>query len=128
MKHYYIRYPRNFANEYDLVWIESTDTAAIAKAIDEGYERITRKEAYNKVSIEKWRRGNDQAMSGYAPTVILPYHVDLPEIPDNDKWEIVFQREGKDEGYLYCSCWTHDNIFVTLYSDDGIVFYPVNKH
>lgn len=30
MKNYYIRYPCNFANEYDLVWIDATDTESIS--------------------------------------------------------------------------------------------------
>ena len=37
MKHYYIRYPRNFGNEYDLVWIDAADTESIRKASEAGY-------------------------------------------------------------------------------------------
>ena len=52
MKNYYINYPRNFANEYGLCWIDSTDTKSAEEAIERGWERITRKEAFRKVSRE----------------------------------------------------------------------------
>lgn len=123
MKHYYIRYPRNFANEYDLVWIESTDTESITRAIEEGYSRITRKEAYRKVSVEKYARKNDQAFSGYGDAVILPFKaVDLPALPEYDYWCDYFEPCGANEGTLRFACQTKADIAVNLHSDDGILF------
>lgn len=125
MKHYYIRYPRNFANEYDLVWIESTDTESITRALEEGFDRITRKEAYRKVSGEKYARKNDQAFSGFGGTVILPYNAaNLPDL-EHDIWNKYFEREDNERGTLRCYCDTHSDININLYSDDGIVFYPI---
>lgn len=114
MKTYYIRYPRNFANEYDLVWIASTDTVSIAKALEKGYERITRAQAYDKISQEKWRRSNDQMMSGYAPTEILPFQIE--GIGEDERTH--FFREDKESGIL---CGDYKQI--RLYSTDGIVFF-----
>lgn len=128
MKHYYIRYPRNFANEYDLVWIESSDTESITAAEERGYERITRKEAFRKVSNEKYSRTHDQAFSGYGDIVILPYKaVDLPELDHGDQWDEMFERTDTDRGVLHFSCWTKSDITVDMLSDDGVVFYPVTK-
>lgn len=120
MKHYYIRYPRNFANEFDLVWIEHTDTESINRATDEGYERITRTDAYNKISLEKWRREYDQAMSGYAPTAIIPYRIE--GLPEDER--PLFQRIDKDYGEIV----TYFTKNIPLYSDDGIVFYQIIKN
>lgn len=71
MKTFYIRYPRDFANEYDLCYCESAEEQAAAEKA--GFERITRKEAERKCAAEKWARKNDQAFSGYGSSSILPY-------------------------------------------------------
>lgn len=123
MKHYYIRHPRNFTNEYKLVWIESTDTESIARACEEGYSRITRKEAYRTVSGEKYARKNDQAFSGYGDAIILPYKAtELPALPECDYWEEYFELCGTRAGTLRFACQTQKNIAVNLHSDDGILF------
>ena len=44
MKQYFIKYPRNFNNEYSLRWAEK-NSAEAAEAIESGYEPITRKAA-----------------------------------------------------------------------------------
>lgn len=126
MKHYYIRYPRNFANEYDLVWIESTDAANINEAINAGYDRITRKEAFRKVSCEKYARRVDQNFSGYGDIVILPYNATrLPAIPAWDSWECyVIPASDAYRLHLIYTCQSHDDIRASLYSDDGVVFSP----
>lgn len=121
MKNYYIRYPRNFANEYDLVWIDAADTDSISRATEAGYERITRREAYAKVSGEKYRRKSDANFSGYAPTVILPYRVKLPELPDWDTWQLYFERHGADCGVLHCDSSTKRRD-VRMFSGDRVVF------
>lgn len=128
MKNYFIRHPRNFANEYDLVWIESNDTESINRATKEGYDRITRKEAFRKVSAEKYARKHDQAFSGFGDTVILPYKAaELPELPAYDNWCDYFERTDIDRGTIHFRCCTKADITVNLCSDDGIVFYPASR-
>ena len=124
MKHYYIRYPRNFGNEYDLVWIEADDTENIRKASEAGYERITRRNAYAKISDEKYRRKTDCNFSGFAPVVILPYRLDLPNIPDWDSWKTYFEQCDLDSGILHC-CSSNSDIDIRMYSADRVVFEAV---
>lgn len=110
MKNYYIKYPRNFSNEYDLCWIDSADTKSAEEAVERGWERITRKEAFRKISNEKYRQSTDYAFSGFAPTVIIPYSVffDGP-----------FQRLDRHEGVIH----SYDlDINKRLFSDDGVIF------
>ena len=124
MKHYYIRYPRNFANEYDLVWIDAADAESILAASESGYERITRKSAYAKISDEKYRRKTDCNFSGYAPVIILPFHIALHALPEWDSWEINFEYRDLDSGILHCCSHTNDRD-IRMYSADGIVFEAV---
>ncbi len=125
MKNYYIRYPRNFANEYDLVWIDAADTESIRKASEAGYERITRKSAYAKISFEKYRRKTDRSFSGYAPVIILPFRVDLPALPEWDGWlEMSFEQRDLDYGILHCCSHTYDRD-INMYSADGILFEAI---
>ena len=124
MKNYYIKYPRNFANEYDLVWIDATDTESIRKASEAGYERITRKSAYAKIADEKYRRKTDRNFSGYAPVIILPFRVDLPALPDWDSWEESFEQRDLDYGILHCYSSTSDHD-IRMHSADGILFEAI---
>lgn len=71
MRTYYIFYPRNFANEYDLCYCESADERKAAEAA--GWERVTRLEAERKCRNENWARANDQAFSGYGDNTIIPF-------------------------------------------------------
>lgn len=121
MKNYYIKYPRNFGNEYDLVWIDAADAENIRKAMEAGYERITRKGAYAKISDEKYRRKTDYNFSGYAPVIILPYHVDLPALPEWDEWEMNFEYRDLDSGILHCDSHTKSRD-IRMYSGDRVVF------
>lgn len=117
---------------YDIYEVETDDirnihivnhtnmTESINRATDEGYERITRAEAYNKISLEKWRREYDQAMSGYAPTAIIPYKIE--GLPEDER--PLFQRIDKDYGEIV----TYFTKNIPLYSDDGIVFYQIIKN
>ena len=124
MKNYYIRYPRNFGNEYDLVWIDASDTESILAASEAGYERITRKSAYAKISDEKYRRKTDPNFSGYAPVIILPFHIELPVLPEWDSWEMSFERRDLDSSVLHCYSNTNDR-YIRMCSADGIVFEAV---
>lgn len=124
MKNYYIRYPRNFSNEYDLVWIEAADAENIRIASEAGYERITRKSAYAKISDEKCRRKTDPNFSGYAPVIILPFYIELPVLPEWDSWEMSFECRDLDSGLLHCYSHTND-LDIRMYSADGVVFEAV---
>lgn len=73
MKKYYIKYPRNFGNEYDLRFVDGLDDEL--RAIEQGYERITKKEALEKCRAERWARKNDPAFSGYGSAIIV--HLDF---------------------------------------------------
>ena len=72
MKHYYIKYPRNFANEY---WLFSVDAGSRSEMQlrELGFERISRTEAENLCWQERYRRQHNKAMSGYAPAAIEPF-------------------------------------------------------
>lgn len=110
MKNYYINYPRNFANEYGLCWIDSADTKSAEEAVERGWERITRKEAFRKVSEENYRRSTDYSSSGFASTVIIPYSVFSGGI---------FERLDRYNGVIY-SC--DLSKMMRLFSDDGVIF------
>lgn len=122
MKHYYIRYPRNFANEYDLVWVDPANTDSIRRARECGYERITRKDALRKISNEKYARIHDQNFSGYGSIRILPFDIALPNLSDHDEWiEQYFEARDTYCGTLHCGsyCVRHD---IKMISGDGIIF------
>lgn len=65
---YYVRYPRGFANEYDLRY---TVGGAELDASD-GWERITRREAERLARAERERRRWEPERSGYADADIYP--------------------------------------------------------
>lgn len=110
MKNYYINYTRNFANEYALCWIDSADTKSAEEAIERGWERITRKEAFRKVSEENCRRSTDYSFSGFASTAIIPYSV---------FYSGTFGRLYRYEGVIYSG----DLAKMTrLVSSDGVIF------
>ena len=79
MKVYYIKYPRNFANEYSLCWVEKGSKEE-QEIIEQDWDRITRKEAIEQCVTERWRRKNDQAFSGYGDAIIKPYGLELDDI------------------------------------------------
>lgn len=68
---YLVNYYKNFSNTYSLRYV--TSKADLMEAEAEGYERITRREAVYLARAERWRRENDQAMSGYANESIYPW-------------------------------------------------------
>ena len=65
---YYVRYPRDFANEYS---IRYTVGGAELPA-DDGWERITRREAERLARAERARRRWEPSRSGYADADIYP--------------------------------------------------------
>lgn len=111
MKLYFIRYPRNFANEFSLAWIDSDDESRIKKAISYGYERIARKEAYRKVRAEKYARRVDPAFSGYGDIIIMPYFADGGNVYDYDGSRPVLWAIDRRNGKM-----------IKLYTKDGILF------
>lgn len=72
MRRYFVKYPRNFYNEYLLRWVEagSVDEVAI---VEMGYERITLKKAQHLCSRERRAYKENRACAGYADAYILPY-------------------------------------------------------
>lgn len=93
MKQYFIKYPRNFNNEYSLRWAEK-NSAEAAEAIESGYEPITRKAAIEKCSAERWARKNDQSFSGYGNAIIMPYGFDGGESEAREQLTT-------SDGYIY---------------------------
>ena len=70
MKKYFIKYGE-FGNTYDVRYTENI--AEEAQAIEQGMERISRKEAIGLCARENERRKENPAFSGYASDVILPF-------------------------------------------------------
>lgn len=65
---YYVRYPRDFANEYSLRYtVGSAELSA-----SDGWERITWREAERLARAERERRRWEPERSGYADTDIYP--------------------------------------------------------
>ena len=66
---YYIYYPRDFANEYVLMYVQND---ADREAIPEGAVQISYAEAKKFCTDENQRRRNNPAFSGYASNTIVP--------------------------------------------------------
>lgn len=111
MKLYFIRYPRNFANEFSLAWIDSDDKTMIEKAISHGYGQITRKEAYRKAQAEKYARRVDPAFSGYGDIIITPYFAVGGSVYDYNGTRPVLWATDRRNGKM-----------IKLYTKDGILF------
>lgn len=93
MKKYFVRYG-NFGNVYSLVWVEDEKTE---KAVfSHGFERITRKRACELCAQENYRRKYDEAFSGYASSVILPYDIDT----DEPAYYLQYSGIGTKHGYV----------------------------
>ena len=95
MKHYFVRYYRDFGNTYSLRW--ANNAADIDTLIAEGYERITRAGALRLARDEAIRRRDDPAFACYADDHIYPvrdYHPDLLA-PDGKSRVLVYNpRRG----------------------------------
>lgn len=112
MKTYYIRYPRDFANEYSLCYCESADERKAAEA--DGWERITRLEAERKCRNENWARANNPAFSGYGDNTIIP-----------------FRLVGKDIDYYYGRLYDKFHLMLACGKDryilNGYIFEVVER-
>ena len=89
MKKYYINFYRDFGNTYSLMY---TETDADAKALPDGAERITRKQAERYCRDELSAQIADPAFSGYASSSILP--ASYNGYPEND-------RHMEKHGYVW---------------------------
>ena len=69
MKKYYVQFGE-FGNVYTLRYAETKEEQQILQ--EQGYERITLKEAINLAKREKERRQYEPNMSGYADILIYP--------------------------------------------------------
>lgn len=65
---YYVRYPRDFANEYSLRYT----VGGAELSANDGWERITRREAVRLARAERERRRWEPERSGYADADICP--------------------------------------------------------
>lgn len=86
MKKYYVNYYNGFSNCYDLMWAETSEQTK--KAEENGYERITRRQAEKLCAAENDRRKYDLIAAGYAANVIYPMDWDSER---------------------YCGNWTNDS-------------------
>ena len=73
MRKYFVKYGE-FRNTYAVCYTENN--LEETQAIEQGMERISRKEAIGLCTRESERRKEDPAFSGYAPTVITPFGYD----------------------------------------------------
>ena len=69
MKHYFVKYG-DFANSYHVCCCESTDAEVNVTLRNEGYERITRKEAEALCRRERERRRETPSCARYATAYI----------------------------------------------------------
>ena len=81
MRKYFVKYG-SFANQYSLVYTNSS--VDDENALRDGYTRIPRRDAERLAAIERGRRKEDKAFSGYADDAIYPYGVDADF--DNYPW------------------------------------------
>ena len=79
MRKYFVKYGE-FRNTYAVCYTENESEET--QAIEQGMERITRKEAEMLCAMESERRKEDTAFSGYASDVILPFGYDGDWIND----------------------------------------------
>lgn len=99
MKHFYIRYSRNFRNEYSLAWVES-GSAAEKTMQEDGWERINRKTAIRKCMEERYRQKTEPAFSGYADSIILPIDFD-PYKENHPIYDPTGRKWFTNDGYIY---------------------------
>ena len=73
MRKYFVKYG-DFRNTYAVCYVENESEEA--QAIEQGMERIPRKDAEKLCAREGERRKENPAFSGYASDVILPFGYD----------------------------------------------------
>lgn len=91
-RHYYIHYPQNFDNEYDLYWVDNPNDER--ELIKQGYKRISKSEAINICKSERLARKNNSSFSGYGNSIIMPFNFD----GDEDKAKQCLETP---DGYVY---------------------------
>lgn len=79
MKTYYYIKRGEFANQYDLCHAPS------AEKLPEEWERIPRRDAIRYAAQEADRREYNNAMSGYAPALVMPYGMSEMDIDPYDR-------------------------------------------
>jgi hypothetical protein len=70
MNKYFVKNTLGYANTYDIVYTKNADEEHTA--IENGYERITRRDAIDLCRAELDRIKYNPNFSGYSSTVILP--------------------------------------------------------
>lgn len=96
MKHYLVNYWKDFGNTYTLAWVEAGSSEE-KNAIEDGWERITRKEAIRLCVEERERRRTDEAFSGYASDKVFALSV----LEDEHDGDIGWEKMNTTDGYIY---------------------------
>lgn len=93
MRYYFIKYYTSFSNTYIL---RHAPKEMLQKMLDNGFTRITRKEAIRHCVEERRREKFDKACSGYANRCIYPIewedeHGDIPMVYNYNKQEYIVE-------------------------------------
>ena len=115
MNAYFVKHPRNFVNEFSLCWIDSSNTEGIKELEHIGWDRISRKKAFDYVSEEKRRRKYEPSSAYFGSTTILPHYI----------FTEVFEQSGESDG-----CIVFDSAYATngkrvrkvLKTKDGVIY------
>ena len=115
MKYYYVIHPNHFGNVFDLCWIDSSNAEGIKELEHIGWDRISRKKAFDYVSEEKRRRKYDPSFAYFGSTTILPHYI----------FTEVFDIAGESDG-----CIVFDSAYTTngkrvrkvLKTKDGVIY------
>ena len=95
MRKYVIKY-HGFANVYTLAYTETQKQ--FNDAMNNGYERITRKRAEQICAMENYRIEHDNAFSGYGDNTIYPYDAEYHSNAYDEyikRGYIMEKREGR---------------------------------
>lgn len=115
MKYYYVIHPNHFGNVFDLCWIDSSDAEEIKSLEHAGWDRISRKKAFDYVSEEKRRRKYEPSFAYFGSTTILPHYI----------FTEVFEQSGEsDDCIVFDSAYTTNGKRVrkVLKTKDGVIY------
>lgn len=115
MKYYYVIHPRHFGNEFSLCWIDSSDDEGIAQLEHLGWDRISRKKAFDYVSEEKRRRKYEHSYAYFGSTEIFPHYIFT---------EVFDQAEETDDCIVFDSAYKINGKHVSkfLKTKDGVIY------
>lgn len=94
MKKTYYIWNGDFGNVYNLYWAETPEQIKLAE--ENGYTRITRRQAEKLCAEENNRRNYDSNFSGYADNLIYPIGYE----GIHAKWDLYNRRDVVCNGYV----------------------------